>query len=70
MNFLIENQGDEYLTVARSTKGPVLKVRGNKVQWHLEEWQQLLEANKGDTLYLELYLHREEQWLRLPLIKS
>src|SRR5690554_5202832 len=37
MNFLIENQGDEYLTVARSTKGPVLKVRGNKVQWHLEE---------------------------------
>lgn len=70
MNFLIENQGDEYLAVARSTKGPVLKVRGNKVQWHLEEWQQLLEANKGDTLYLELYLRREEQWLRLPLIKS
>lgn len=70
LNFSIANEGDEFLALIHSRRGRKLTVSGRKVQWDLKEWQQLLEANKGDTLYTALYLRRGEQWLRLPLIKN
>ncbi len=70
LNFLIGNNGDEYLTITHSNNGQQLVTRGRKVQWSLNDWQQLLKANKGDTLYTEIYIRKGKQWMRLPVIRN
>ena len=70
LNFFIHNNGDEFLTITHSHKGKQLKARGRKVQWNLNDWQQLLEENKGDTLYTEIYIRKGKQWQKFPVIKN
>jgi hypothetical protein len=53
LNFTMNETGDDYLTVLHSSKGDRLVARGKKVMFNLKEWENLLEANKGDTLYKE-----------------
>jgi Tol biopolymer transport system component len=68
LNFNIQSEADEYLTVVYSSKGNKLLARGKKVQFPIKQWKKLLEENKGDTLYIDVYLKKNSQWLKyLPL---
>ncbi len=70
LNFLIHNEGDEFFTITRSNKGKQLNAWGNNVQWDLNDWQQLLEENKGDIIYTEIYIRKGKQWMKYPVIRN
>ena len=70
LNFNIEEEADNYITVTHSSKGKKLIAGGKKVQFSIKQWKKLLEANKGDTLYTDIYLKKDKQWLKYPSIKN
>jgi hypothetical protein len=70
MNFNIREEADGYLTVLYSSKGQKHLVSGKKVQFPMKHWKKLLEENKGDTLCLDVYLKKDRQWLKFPVIKN
>jgi hypothetical protein len=70
LNFSINAGADGYLTEIHSTKGNHLLVKGENVKFNIKEWKKLLEANKGDTLYINIYLREEGSWYKYPTIKN
>ncbi|GAB6012505.1 TolB family protein [Viscerimonas tarda] len=70
LNFNIQAEAGDYLTAVYSNKGEKLIVSGKKVQFPLKAWRKLLEESKGDTLYTEVYLKKDNQWLKYPAIKN
>lgn len=70
LNFIINEVAESYLTVLYSTKGEKIIVEGKKVEFNLNSWQSLLKENKKDTLYIEIYLKKNNQWLKYPLLKN
>lgn len=70
LNFTIRNEGDEYYTVTFSSKGKQLKAHGRIVKWNLKDWHMLLDENKSDTLYTQIYVRKGKQWYRFPVIRN
>ena len=71
MNFQIEAEGQRFVAVASAPKGERLVAEGPVVQWDLGAWHRLLEANKGDTLSIDLYVQSTDgEWLRYPTIRD
>ncbi|HEX2936333.1 MAG TPA: hypothetical protein VHO72_13350 [Bacteroidales bacterium] len=70
LNFTIRNNGDEFLTITRSRKGQQLEAKGRNVKWKLNDWHKLLDENKGDTLYTQIYIKKGKQWFRFPVIRN
>ena len=68
LNFNINETAQEYLTVIYSSKGNKIISKGKKVKIPVENWKKLLKENQGDTLYIEIYLKKEKQWLKYPAI--
>jgi hypothetical protein len=69
LHFTIQEEAGDYLTALYSKRGEKLIVRGKKVKFHLKSWHKLLEENKGDTLYMDIYL-KKKQWLKYPALKN
>lgn len=70
LNFNINVAADEFICVARSHKGESLQSEGKKVQWNIKKWKQLLELNKGDTLYFDIYVNKRDHWYKYQIIKN
>lgn len=70
LNFSIREEGDDFVSVARSRKGDPLVAGGKKVQWNLKRWKKLLEANRGDTLWIDIYVCRAGKWLRYETLEN
>ncbi|MDR1762602.1 MAG: hypothetical protein LBR64_01420 [Dysgonamonadaceae bacterium] len=70
LNFNIQAEADEYLTVVYSSHGDKIFAKGRKAQFPLAQWKKLLEENKGDTLYADIYLKKQGQWLKYPSLKN
>lgn len=70
LNFEIKEKADEFICEARSHKGEPLLCEGEKVQWNIEKWKKLLEENKGDTLYIDVYVNKQNCWYKYQTIKN
>jgi hypothetical protein len=70
LNFHIQEDADEYLTVLYASNSEKHIISGKKVQFPLKKWKKLLETNRGDTLYTDIYLRKSKQWLKCPSIKN
>lgn len=70
LNYRIEEDGDAFVSVARSQKGETLRAEGKKVQWDLEQWKKLLEDAKGDTLCIDIYVQRAGKWFRYETVRN
>lgn len=63
LNFTIEEAGDDYVTVLADAAGHELVCGGREVQWSLDKWRGLLQASKGATLQVKVYVKRQGRWL-------
>lgn len=70
LNFEIRQDARQYLTRIYSSQGKEIIMEGKKVCIHPKDWKRLLKENKGDTLYTEIYLKKEEQWMKYPPLKN
>lgn len=70
LHFRIEEEGDAFRCMARSRQGESLVASGKTVRWDLKRWKKLLEAAKGDTLFIEIYIRREGEWFRYEALKN
>jgi dipeptidyl aminopeptidase/acylaminoacyl peptidase len=70
LNFSIKEAGDDFISVAYSRKGDKLQVDGPKVEWDLQKWHRLLEENKGDTLYVDIYVKGSNKWYKFSTIRN
>lgn len=70
LNFNIKEEADDYLTVIYSAKGKKVITEGKKVELNLKDWKSLLAENRGDTIYTEIYLKKNNQWLKYPPLKN
>ncbi|MDR1738869.1 MAG: hypothetical protein LBR66_08665 [Candidatus Symbiothrix sp.] len=70
LNFNIDADADEYLTAIYGKTGDKLICSGKKVMWKLKQWKSLLADNQEDTLCVDIYLRRGDQWLKYPTLKN
>ncbi len=70
LNFKIKEEADEYLTRIYAREGNEIITNGQNVRIGLKKWKRLLDNNKGDTLYMEIYLKKGGKWHKYPLIKN
>jgi hypothetical protein len=63
-------EASDYLTKIFSTNGKSILVRGRDVQIGLKDWKDLLNTNKGNDLYFEVYLKRSQGWEKYPCITN
>lgn len=71
LNFSITADADKYITklyVENSKKSIV--VEGKEVHFDLKKWHNILSDNKGDTIYLQVYLKKNGVWEKYPLLKN
>ncbi len=62
MNFEITMPGEEYVAKVTGSGGKSIVASGNVVQWDMDEWHELLEANKGGDLEYEVYVRTGDKW--------
>lgn len=70
MNFLIQEDADDYVTVFRNSNGLQATSNGPKVQVKLQTWKNLLKKSKGDTLFIDIYCKRNQQWFKYKTIHN
>jgi hypothetical protein len=70
LRFSISLDAEDYITVARGSLAGALTVRGKTARFPLKPWRRLLEANKGGSILLEIYLKRDGEWLKLPRVRN
>lgn len=68
--FKIDEEADEYLTRIYGAKGEELVLSGQTVCIGRGEWKELLAANRGDTLYTEVYIRKGGTWLKYLPVKN
>ncbi|MDR2474999.1 MAG: hypothetical protein LBD45_03995 [Bacteroidales bacterium] len=70
LNFMINDEADEYLTRIYAAHGRTILVGGRTVRIPLRQWKSILEANRGDTLYTEIYARRGKKWRRYRPVRN
>jgi dipeptidyl aminopeptidase/acylaminoacyl peptidase len=70
LNFRIADEADEYITCIAGESGNSLLYKGKKVQIGINKWRRLLEENKGKEISFQVYLKKEGQWEKYPVIKN
>jgi len=70
LNFHISNEASSYLTSIRSKNGKSLLIRGKDVQIKLKDWKKLLESNKGEVLFIDVYVKQNDVWKKYPAIQN
>ena len=65
LKFSIANDGDRYVTRLIGSGSGELVFGGKEVEPKLNEWQELLLANKGADLQGNIFVKREGKWLEL-----
>lgn len=70
LNFQIQEKANGYLTKIYSKQGKQIIVKGQDVQISEDNWKALLQANKGEVIYFEVYLKKEDSWVKYPAIRN
>lgn len=70
LNFYIEEEASAYKTKVYSNKGKPLLVKGRNVRMDVDNWKSLLEANKGEDIYFEVYLKKNSSWVKYAAIRN
>jgi len=70
LNFLINEKAQKYKVVIYSSKGSKIFSNGQKACFPVKKWKKLLMENQGDTLKIDIYLQKDEQWMKYPTIKN
>ncbi|MBP1675463.1 MAG: hypothetical protein H6Q20_22 [Bacteroidetes bacterium] len=70
LNFNIQEKADQFISEIHSGKGEPIICQGKKVQWNIKKWKHLLEANRGDTLYVNIYAKRKGIWYKYQEIRN
>lgn len=63
LNFEIQEDGDAYVTRFSTKAGERLVVGGQSVDISLNDWQRLLQAAVGDTLWTDIYVRHDGRWI-------
>ncbi len=67
LNFrILQGDADKAVTHIHSRKGGEMIVGGWDVCFDEDEWHQLLDQTRGDSLYVDIYLKAYGQWEHLP----
>lgn len=69
LNFRIQENGDKFITVARSRTGKTLTAEGKDIHWEIDSWHELLKDCRNDTLYMDVYIFGAGRWNRYTPIK-
>lgn len=69
-NFIIENEAEAYITRIHSTHGEPIIISGKDVSINPGKWKKLMETNKGEPLTMEIYVKKEGNWERFPLVEN
>lgn len=73
LNFLVLEPGIEYFVTIHSTKGNPISIssRTGKIQIPLRQWKLLLDANRGEQLYFDVYTKNiDNAWSRYETINN
>jgi hypothetical protein len=70
MNFLILDDADDYVTLFYNNNGSTVTSNGPKVQVKLRAWENLLKKSRGDTLFIDIYCKRNQQWFKYRSINN
>lgn len=70
LNFKIENQADDYLSISYSSKGDTIFSSGNTVKWDIDEWHNLLLNNLNDTLFTDVFIKKDGKWSKYSSLKN
>lgn len=64
MNFIIEEPGIRYYLEISSTNGKEIRISSNngKIIIPQREWKKLLNANRNEEIYYEIYIENEGEW--------
>lgn len=62
LNFQILDEADAYVTRIFGEQGDDIIVEGKEVQIAVDKWHSLLNANRGGTLQVEVFLKRGDDW--------
>lgn len=68
LNFLLRHEGTNAVSVTVSGKDESIhySARGNKVEFPLKKWKQLLEAEKGNQLNVVVKARINDGWVEFP----
>lgn len=70
MNFIIDNDGDKYITLVEGEVGESIIHRGKTVKFRDSEWHDLLESNKGKDIRFTIYTKRGGDWKQLTCFEN
>ena len=62
LNFEIQEEGDAYITCLSTKAGEQFLVGGQTIDIGLKDWQRMLQAAMGDTLWTDIYVRQNGQW--------
>jgi len=62
LNFLIEEEGDRFVTCFSTRRGEQLVVSGKTLDIDIDDWHTLLAAAVGDTLWTDIYMSQDGRW--------
>ncbi len=71
LNFTVAEEGSGYFVEIYSSKGAAISVssRNGKIMIPLRAWKLLLEANRGEKLFYDIYI-KKNQWTRYRRIEN
>ena len=70
LNFTINEDADTYITKIYSKKGLSITIKGKNVLFKKDKWKELLLENKGDTIFFQIFLQKNNEWTKYPAINN
>ena len=73
LNFRIEEKALKYFVRIRSTNGDAIEIAGRKPKIFISEskWRKLLEANRGEDLFFDIYARDDSGWKQYePIVNT
>lgn len=70
MNFIVQEEGDDFITEFSSDTGTPIVARGKTVDIDLQAWKALLSQNTGKTLTIQQYVQVAGQWKKFEPIQN
>jgi hypothetical protein len=72
LNFVVREKGSKYLVKLYSMTEDTIQIKsGNgKIGIPQKKWSDLLNANKGKSLYFDIFVRKEDGWVKYKTVKN